>query len=72
MSKRQSVTATSTTEAEYVAIYHCVHEAIVLKRLLTELSAWDTNSPMTLMSDSQSAIALTMNGSTNHESIMKP
>ena len=35
------------TEAEYITIYRCVQEAIVLKHLLTELGVWDTNSPIT-------------------------
>ena len=63
MSKHQSVVATSTAEAEYIAIYHAAQDAIVIKRLLVELSVASETEPVTIQSDSQSAIAIANNTS---------
>jgi hypothetical protein len=54
-SKRQSCTALSTTEAEFVAACEAAKEATWLLRLLQELGIKE-NGPVPLMSDSQSAI----------------
>jgi hypothetical protein len=61
-SKRQSVVATSTTEAEYVAAAHATKEAVWLQMLLRELgeigSAIDH---VKIRMDNTGAIALTKN-----------
>jgi len=58
-SKRQPVVALSTSEAEYIALSSATQEAVWLRRLLTELGA--SVSPVVLMEDNQSAIALAKN-----------
>ena len=62
LSKGQTVVATSTAEAEYISLYHCVQEAIVLNRLSRELNQQhNTVLPMTIYCDSQSAISIAKN-----------
>lgn len=63
LSKRQPVVATSTAEAEYIALYLGTQESIALKRLLLELSVIQKDEPVKLMTDSQSAIAIAKNTS---------
>ena len=59
LSKRQSVVATSTAEAEYISMYHCAQEAIVVKRLLNEISQTKPHiAPVTVYTDSQAAISI--------------
>ena len=59
-SKRQSCTALSTTEAEFVAACEASKEATWLLRLLQELGIKE-NGPVPLMSDNQSAIRVVNN-----------
>lgn len=61
-SKKQEIVTLSTAEAEYVAATHAAKEAIWLRRLIGEVFHSLPN-PTTLYSDSQSAIALTRDGS---------
>ena len=61
-SKKQELVTLSTAEAEYVAATYAAKEAIWLRRLLGEVFQPLAN-PVTLYSDSQSAIALTRDGS---------
>ena len=58
-SKRQPIVSLSTAEAEYIAATHAAKEAIWLKNFIDELYKHD--DPLTLYSDSQSAIALARN-----------
>ena len=52
----------STAESEYVAATHAAKEALWLRRLINEISH-SPIEPITLYPDSQSAIALTKDGS---------
>jgi len=61
-SKKQELVTLSTAEAEYVAATHAAKEALWLRRFIGEVFQPLTN-PVTLYSDSQSAIALTRDGS---------
>ena len=58
-SKRQTLVTLSTAEAEYVAATHAAKEAIWLREFISEV--FEPQGPMTLHSDSQSAIALARN-----------
>jgi len=58
-SKRQNVVATSTAEAEYIALYHGTQEAIWISRLLVELKL--TAAPVCIKVDNQSAISIANN-----------
>ena len=58
-SKRQSIVTLSTAEAEYVAATHAAKEAVWLREFISEI--YKPQDPMTLYSDSQSAIALARN-----------
>jgi hypothetical protein len=60
MSKKQASTATSSTEAEYMALSNATKEAIWLKRLLAEMGFRD-NSAVPIFEDNEGAIALTKN-----------
>ena len=57
-SKRQEIISLSTTESEYVVIVHASKEALWLRSLIGQVFA-PFNAPVPLMSDNQSAIALT-------------
>jgi hypothetical protein len=58
--KWQDIVALSTTEAKYVAATHAAKEALWLRFFIGKLFRPKINSkPMTLLSDNQSAIALT-------------
>jgi Reverse transcriptase (RNA-dependent DNA polymerase) len=59
-SKRQEIVSTSTTEAEYVAATHAAKEGIWLRAFISEVFK-PINEPMTLYSDSQTAIKLANN-----------
>jgi len=59
-SKKQGSVALSSTEAEYIAGTHTVKEAIWLHTLLSELGELQ-DAPTTLLTDNQSAIAITKN-----------
>ncbi len=59
-SHRQTCTATSTTEAEYIAASDFTKEAIWLRRLLIQIDSFPTK-PVRLMCDNQSSIRLVHN-----------
>ncbi|XP_059066100.1 secreted RxLR effector protein 161-like [Cryptomeria japonica] len=59
ISKRQSVTALSTTEAEYMASTHACQEVVWLKRLCSDVGS-DVGK-ITILCESQSAICLAKN-----------
>jgi hypothetical protein len=59
-SKKQSVVALSTTEAEYIAGVHGGKEAVWLRQFLKELG-FPVTGPTTLLVDNQSAIAVSKN-----------
>lgn len=61
-SRKQELVTLSTAEAEYVAATHAAKEAIWIRRLIGEVFR-PLTQPTTLHSDSQSAIALTKDGS---------
>jgi transposase InsO family protein len=56
-SKTQSVTATSSTHAEYIAAYHAAAECIWARNFLSELGLFDLG-PTTLHCDNEAAIKL--------------
>ena len=58
-SKQQSIVTLSTTEAEYIAATHAAKEAIWLREFISKV--YHPQNPMSLHSDSQSAIALAQN-----------
>lgn len=61
-SKRQSVVATSTTEAEYIAAAHAAKEAVWLQMLLRELGEGGSDiDQVKIRMDNTGAIALTKN-----------
>ena len=59
-SKKQSCVATSTTHAEYIALYVVTKEVIWCRRLLADLGFAQTE-PTVIYTDSQSALRLAMN-----------
>jgi transposase InsO family protein len=61
-SRKQRTTATSSTEAEYIAQCNATKEAVYLRQLLTELGRTPVG-PTTLFADNTSAIALAQNPS---------
>ena len=60
-SHKQSTVTQSTTEAEYIALAEGTKECLYIKQWLHELL--NIHSPVTLLSDSQSAIAMVINNS---------
>jgi hypothetical protein len=61
-SKKQELVTLSTAESEYVAATYAAKEALWLRRIIGEVFQ-PIKEPVTLYSDSQSAIALTKDGS---------
>ena len=61
-SRKQELVTLSTAEAEYVAATHAAKEGLWLRRFIAEVFA-PLETPLTLYSDSRSAIALTQDGS---------
>jgi hypothetical protein len=59
-SKRQHTVATSSTEAEYMALYAASQEAVWLRRLLKDLQVI-SNKPTKIWQDNQGTIALAKN-----------
>ncbi|KAH9468629.1 hypothetical protein Pst134EA_033370 [Puccinia striiformis f. sp. tritici] len=59
-SRKQSSISSSTTEAEYRALYEGVQEAIWLQRLFASLG-YPSDSPVPVFSDNQAAISLSCN-----------
>ena len=65
-SRKQSITATSSCEAEYVAMSIACKEAVWLKRLLSDIPVdSDLTKGMKILADSQSAMKLATNESIN-------
>jgi hypothetical protein len=63
-SKRQSIIALSTTEAEYIALFDGVVECVWLRQLLSDIGT--TPSSATIIHvDNQSALAIANNGKTS-------
>ena len=60
-SKRQSIVALSSCEAEYIGLTEAGKEAIWLTHLLAELGQHTAGAPIHLNGDNQGAIALTAN-----------
>ena len=60
LSKKQSVTALSTSEAEYVALSVATQEAVWLRRLLSEMRMC-SKEPTVLKEDNQGAVAIAKN-----------
>lgn len=56
-SKKQGATATSATEAEYMALYSATKEAVWLKQVMSELIPC-SERPIPLYCDNQAAIRL--------------
>ena len=56
-SKKQYITALSSTEVEYIVLTHAAKEALWLHTFLSELRG-APNGPMTINCDNQGAIAL--------------
>lgn len=59
-SKKQSVTALSSAEAEYVALAEAVKEGIWISKVFEQFDG-KQNSPMKVFTDSQSAVAMVKN-----------
>lgn len=64
-SKRQKTVATSSTEAEYLALSAATKDAIWLKSLTAEVDKVDANKPIKIYCDNQSAIFLAKNDGFN-------
>jgi hypothetical protein len=60
VSKKQSIVALSTTEAEYIATTHAAKEAIWIRKLMSELGH-EQKQPTTIFEDNKSCIALANN-----------
>uniref|UniRef100_A0AAV1T0V2 CCHC-type domain-containing protein n=1 Tax=Peronospora matthiolae TaxID=2874970 RepID=A0AAV1T0V2_9STRA len=60
-SKKQSIVALSSTEAEYMALTEAVQEAIWLKAFLHELGEMNSDEAVKIYEDNQGSIALAKN-----------
>lgn len=60
-SKRQSVVAVSTAESEYIALFHCIQEALWLRKLFTDIHQTEMVEPMKINIDNQAAIKIASN-----------
>jgi hypothetical protein len=60
-SKKQSIVALSSTEAEYVALCEACQEVTWLRRLLHDIGLPQTSKPTTVYEDNQGAMGLSMN-----------
>eukprot|EP00742_Colponemidia_sp_Colp-10_P019010 GILJ01022017.1.p1 GENE.GILJ01022017.1~~GILJ01022017.1.p1 ORF type:complete len:919 (-),score=103.72 GILJ01022017.1:30-2786(-) len=60
-SKKQTTVASSTTEAEYIALSTASSEALWLRHVLSELQVCDMTMPTVLYTDSQGALAISKN-----------
>lgn len=65
--KRQSTVASSSTEAEYMALFEAIKEAIWLKQLLQSIHI-DINFPITIFEDNQPCIDIANNPVNNNRS----
>ena len=61
LSKKQTVVALSTSEAEYVALSMAAQEAVWLRRFLSDLTTTELGIPTIIMEDNQGAIAMARN-----------
>ncbi|CAN6622303.1 hypothetical protein TRVA0_009S00122 [Trichomonascus vanleenenianus] len=69
-SKKQHTVATSTTEAEFLALSETVKEVLWLKMLIQEMQLRLQNSPITIFNDNTQAIRLaSLHGRTKHNYI---
>jgi len=59
-SKKQTVVAQSTAEAEYVALAKCANQAVWLRKVMADLMVPQT-SPTTIFCDNKAAIAIVKN-----------
>ncbi|POM68330.1 Integrase catalytic core protein [Phytophthora palmivora] len=59
-SKRQPTVATSSTEAEYMALYNAIQEAVWLRQLLKDLG-YENKGTTTIYQENQGCIALAKN-----------
>ena len=67
-SKKQSSTATSTCEAEYIACCSATKEAVWLSRLIADIHQMDAPEPIKLGVDNQGTIYLATNPAINERS----
>jgi len=58
--KKQGCVATSSTHAEYIALFHAIREVVYMRQLLLELQH-DQKGPTTIFEDNQGAIAIAKN-----------
>ena len=62
-SKKQSIVATSTTEAEYVATSECIKKVLWIRNIFKEL--FNFNKPITVYTDNLSSLKTIENGELN-------
>lgn len=67
-SKKQTVTATSTCEAEYMALCYASKEAVWLSRLVADIQCHNSPSPISIRVDNDGTIDLSTNASINERS----
>lgn len=67
-SHKQSIVATSSCEAEYVAAYSAAKESIWLSNVISEMKGNDSTQPLTVLIDNQGAIALSKRATTSSKS----
>lgn len=67
-SKKQSTTALSSTEAEYMAMCHTAKEILWINSLLKEICSEATSSPQRMLVDNQGAIFIAKNHVTSERS----
>jgi hypothetical protein len=60
LSRKHHTVVLSTTEAEYIALCHCMQEMMFLKSLMDELG-FKTSKPIKIYEDNQSCIKLSNN-----------
>lgn len=58
VSRKQSIVAISTTEAEYVELATTITECIWMRGLVTEMGILDLEVPVTIFEDNQSCITI--------------
>ena len=59
--RKQSIVALSSCEAEYVAMAHAVQEGLFLQKMFADLYGKNANTSITLHVDNQGAVALSKN-----------
>ena len=64
-SKKQSIVATSTCEAEYIAAYSATKEAIWLSRLFASMLGQASSTPITVRVDNKGTVQMAHNVSIN-------